>query len=202
MRFPYQATVGSNLRAVFGWQDRQAQARNLGHSSITKGDGSLDLYDTEDGPVVASYGDLPDGTFGVGVLQGGQIVNVAGVFSDHAGRLDGHATRLGNAEGRLDSHAQRIGAVEGDASGLASRIGNAEGRLDSHAQRIGATESKNTSQDTRLGNLEEGRQSHASRIGALENRMDVVEDAYSDLKQTVQQIWNYLKAKDPLFPSY
>lgn len=195
--FPFAPSPHDDLRDLFGFQRAERTARNLGLSSITRGEGSLDLYETDDGPVTHRYGDLPDGSFGVGITHRGAFWNVsdligAGEDRDDGqdGRMDGHASRLGSAEGRLDahagrlgaaegrldsaegrldSHASRIGAVEGDAGGLGTRISNAEGRLDSHASRIGATETKNTAQDGRLD-------SHVSRIGALENRMSALED--------------------------
>ena len=152
--FPFAPSPHDDLRDLFGFQRAERTARNLGLSSITRGEGSLDLYETDNGPVTHRYGDLPDGSFGVGITHRGAFWNVsdligAGEDRDDGqdGRMDGHASRLGSAEGRLDAHAGRLGA--------------AEGRLDSHAGRIGATETKNSQQDTRLD-------SHASRIGAIE----------------------------------
>ena len=195
--FPFAPSPHDDLRDLFGFQRAERTARNLGLSSITRGEGSLDLYETDDGPVSARYGDLPGGGFGVGITHRGSFADIsdligAGEDRDDGqdGRMDGHASRLGSAEGRLDahagrlgaaegrldsaegrldSHASRIGAVEGDAGGLGTRISNAEDRLDGHASRIGATETKNTAQDGRLD-------SHVSRIGALENRMSALED--------------------------
>ena len=196
-KFPYPRAVENELAHLFGLDRKGRAARNLGLSSITRGEGSLDLYETDDGPVTHRYGDLPDGSFGVGITHRGNFANVsdligAGEDRDDGqdGRMDGHASRLGSAEGRLDahagrlgaaegrldsaegrldSHASRIGAVEGDAGALGTRISNAEDRLDGHASRIGATENKNATQDGRLSN-------HVNRIGALENRMSALED--------------------------
>lgn len=181
--FPFAPSPHDDLRDLFGFQRAERTARNLGLSSITRGEGSLDLYETDDGPVTHRYGDLPGGGFGVGITHRGNFANVsdligAGEDRDDAqdGRLDSHAGRIGATEtknaqqdGRLDDHASRIGAVEGDAGSLGTRISNAEDRLDGHASRIGATENKNTAQDGRLD-------SHVSRIGALENRMSALED--------------------------
>ena len=195
--FPFAPSPHDDLRDLFGFQRAERTARNLGLSSITRGEGSLDLYETDAGPVTHRYGDLPDGSFGIGITHRGAFWNVsdligAGEDRDDGqdGRMDGHASRLGSAEGRLDahagrlgaaegrldsaesrldSHASRIGAIEGDAGSLGTRISNAENRLDTHAGRIGATETKNTAQDGRLD-------SHVSRIGALENRMSALED--------------------------
>ena len=160
-RFPYPPSVNTDLRDLFR-KDREGRtARDLGRSSITRGEGSLDLYEADDGPVTHRYGDLPDGSFGVGITHRGVFANVSdlvgGVQDENTaqdGRLDGH-------DGRLDGHASRLGAAEGRLDAHAGRLGSAEGRLDTHAGRIGATETKNSQQDTRLD-------SHASRIGAVE----------------------------------
>lgn len=169
MTFPYRPSIHGDLRDLFGAQRMERTARNLGVSSITRGEGSLDLYETDAGPVRGMYGDLPGGGFGVAVTYRGSLRDVADIFGDQQDQLDAHASRLTAAEGRLDSAESRLNSAE-------SRLSSAEGRLDSHASRIGATETKNTQQDNRLGALEskdsqqDGRlDSHASRLGATEN---------------------------------
>lgn len=221
--FPFAPSPHDDLRDLFGFQRAERTARNLGLSSITRGEGSLDLYETDDGPVTHRYGDLPGGAFGVGITHRGAFWNVsdligAGEDRDDGqdGRMDGHASRLGSAEGRLDahagrlgaaegrldsaegrldSHASRIGAVEGDAGGLGTRISNAEDRLDGHASRIGATENKNTAQDGRLD-------SHVQRIGALENRMSALEDDTA-AKMAQIDVWiRTARNNDPSLPPW
>lgn len=225
--FPFAPSPHDDLRALFGFQRVERTARNLGMSSITRGEGSLDLYETDDGPVTHRYGDLPDGSFGVGITHRGAFWNVsdligAGEDRDDGqdGRLDGHAGRIGAAEGRLDSHAgrigatetknaeqdgrldshaSRIGAVEGDAGSLGTRISNAESRLDGHASRIGATENVNSTQNGRLD-------SHVSRIGALENRAAAIEAEQHRMESEIQAIiaWinrNLLNGTGRTFPS-
>ena len=222
-KFPYPRGVENELAHLFGLDRKGRTSRNLGLSSITKGEGSLDLYETDDGPVTHRYGDLPGGAFGVGITHRGAFWNVsdligAGEDRDDGqdGRMDGHASRLGaaenrldahagrlgsaegrldSAEGRLDSHASRIGAVEGDAGGLGTRISNAEGRLDNHASRIGATESKNTAQDGRLD-------SHVSRIGALENRMSALEDQTAARMAQIDVWIRTARNNDPSLPPW
>ena len=221
--FPFAPSPHDDLRDLFGFQRAERTARNLGLSSITRGEGSLDLYETDDGPVTHRYGDLPDGSFGVGITHRGNFANVsdligAGEDRDDGqdGRMDGHASRLGSAEGRLDahagrlgaaegrldsaegrldSHASRIGAVEGDAGALGTRISNAEDRLDGHASRIGATENKNTAQDGRLD-------SHVSRIGALENRMSALEDQTASRMAQIDVWIRTARNNDPSLPPW
>ena len=182
--FPYPPEVRTDLRALFRHDRQSRRSRDLGSSSITRGEGSLDLYETDDGPVTHRYGDLPDGSFGVGITHRGAFANVSdliggvqdkntaqdgrlgaaeGRLDGHDGRLDGHASRLGAAEGRLDSHAGRIGAVE-------SKNTAQDGRLDDHASRIGAVEGSSGNLGTRISNAEDRLDSHASRIGATENK--------------------------------
>lgn len=188
--FPYPPEVRTDLRALFRHDRQGRRSRDLGSSSITRGEGSLDLYETDDGPVTHRYGDLPDGSFGVGITHRGAFANVSdliggvqdkntaqdGRLDGHDGRLDGHDTRLGDAEGRLDAHAGRLGAAEGRLDTHAGRIGATETknsqqdtRLDSHAGRIGAVEGSAGNLGTRISNAENRLDGHASRIGATEN---------------------------------
>lgn len=182
--FPFAPSPHDDLRDLFGFQRAERTARNLGLSSITRGEGSLDLYETDDGPVTHRYGDLPGGGFGVGITHRGAFWNVSDLIGQgedrddgQDGRLDGHASRLGAAEGRLDDHAGRLGSAEGRLDSHAGRIGATETknsqqdtRLDTHASRIGAVEGDTGSLSTRIGNAEGRLDSHASRIGATENK--------------------------------
>ncbi|WRS30609.1 hypothetical protein U6G28_02665 [Actinomycetaceae bacterium MB13-C1-2] len=134
MRFPYQKNLGSTLRDFAGVQRHQSYARTLGLSSITKGEGSIDLLPTDDSTTPeASLGDLPDGSQGVGARINGNMVNLATWTVDRTDRLqtainneksrnDSQDTIIANHSGRLDSHASRIGAAE-------NRLTNAEGQI-------------------------------------------------------------------------
>ena len=133
--FPFAPSPHDDLRDLFGFQRAERTARNLGLSSITRGEGSLDLYETDAGPVTHRYGDLPDGSFGIGITHRGAFWNVsdligAGEDRDDGqdGRMDGHASRLGSAEGRLDAHAGRLGAAEGRLDSAEGQIGRASCR--------------------------------------------------------------------------
>ena len=227
-RFPYPPSVNTDLRDLFR-KDREGRtARDLGRSSITRGDGSLDLYETDDGPVTHRYGDLPGGSFGVGITHRGAFANVSdliggvqdkntaqdgrlgsaeGRLDGHDGRLDGHASRLGTAEGRLDSHAGRIGATE-------TKNAAQDGRLDDHASRIGAVEGSSGSLGTRISEAESRLDSHASRIGATENkntaqdgrldshvsRIGALENRATAIENEIDHIKNWLQANTP-YPS-
>lgn len=178
MRFPYRQDVGSNLRALFGAERLRATARDLGSSSITRGEGSLDLLQTDAGPVVASFGDLPDGTQGVGVLVGGVMRNAGSMFGEHAASLTslaGRATsaegRLSAAEGRLDSHAGRIGATENGIGALGGRMSSAEGKITALQSASGSAAGTLAGIGARVDTAESRLDTHAQRLGALENEL-------------------------------
>lgn len=153
MRFPYRESVGSNLRDLFGADRLRAQSRNLGSSSITQGEGSLELRTTDSGGTVMHLGDLPGGGFGIGVPNGAggwrtvqddaqARANAAQAAAEAsaAAATSALAGRVGTAEGRLDSHATRLGSAEGRLTSAESMNSTQNGRLDSHASRLGATE--------------------------------------------------------------
>lgn len=202
--FPFAPSPHDDLRDLFGFQRAERTARNLGLSSITRGEGSLDLYETDAGPVTHRYGDLPDGSFGIGITHRGAFWNVSdligagedrddgqdGRMDGQDGRMDGHASRLGSAEGRLDAHAGRLGAAEG-------RLDSAEGRLDSHASRIGAVEGDAGSLGTRISNAEGRLDNHASRIGANENGVSAASSAAAQAAARAAKIINCINAVQP-----
>ena len=169
-KFPFRADVGQDLRDLFAHDRLTAQPRGLGLSSITQGEGSLDLLDAS-GAAVARMGDAPTGPgFGVLVPDGAggwrtvqadaqaradagdavldtRLDTAESRLTSTEGRLDSHASRLGAAEGRLDSHASRLGATEAVANGARSELnaaragfGSLSGRLSDLASRIGAAE--------------------------------------------------------------
>ena len=173
-RFPFRSDVGQDLRDLYAHDRLTAQPRGLGLSSITQGEGSLDLLDAG-GSAVARMGDAPTGSgFGVLVPDGAgdwrtvqadaqaradvvdarvtqtntRVTAVEGRVSTAEGRLDSHASRLGAAEGRLDSHASRLGATEAVADGARSELNAARGGFASVGARLS---------------------DHASRLGAVEN---------------------------------
>lgn len=132
MRFPYQYTIADELREREQVQRKMSFARNMGLSSITRGEGSFDglATDTATTPEWV-IGDLPDGTFGIGAKINGQLVNIANwtktrtdqlqsAVNVEASRNDSQDTIIANHTGRLDSHASRIGAVENAVGNAAS----------------------------------------------------------------------------------
>ena len=111
-------------------------SREIGYSSVTQGEGSLDLL-TEAGDVRASFGDQPDGRFGVSITHRGSLRFLPDLFTDledkddaQDGRLDGHDTTLGQHGSRLDGHDSTLASHN-------TRIGNAQSRADSAWTRAG-----------------------------------------------------------------
>ena len=147
-RFPFRRSVGEDLRDLFAHDRLQAQANDLGYSSLGPDDGSFDVVDAN-GTAVARYGHvgtksgfLVPGGGGSWITTGEQAQAIAdasaAALSD---RLDSHASRLGAAEGRLDSHASRIGAAENDISALQTGKAN-QSTVTTLAGRVGALETE------------------------------------------------------------
>lgn len=205
-RFPFKRSVAQDLRDLWAIDRVDRQARNLGLSSLSPGDGSLDLIDG--GTTVARYGDLPGGGFGIGVPDGsggwrtvqqdaqaradgavgplaseittarGGFANLNARLSDHASRLGGTEGRLTTAEGRLDSHASRIGATENVANGVQSEVSTARGGF---------------------GSLNGRLNDHAARIGSAEGEIDTIDERslintfrYTQLRSYVVQLKYWL----------
>lgn len=176
-RFPFARSPSEDLRDLYRIDRLRAQARGLGHSSISPGEGSLDVRNAAGNPV-ARYGHeggksgllVPDGS-GWQTIQEYTAAQVAAGTS-------ALGTRMGAAEGRLDSHASRIGAAESDISAVEGVNAAQTTRLDGHASRIGAAEGVNTTQNGRLD-------AHASRLGAAENGISAAESAINVLATTI-----------------
>ncbi|MSS84961.1 hypothetical protein FYJ24_09335 [Actinomycetaceae bacterium WB03_NA08] len=128
MRFPYQRTTGTLLREAFRVQRAQSSARNLGLSSITKGEGSIDLLatDTATTPEV-SIGDLPGGLFGIGLKVAGSIKEIGRHITD---------------------------SISTATQPLKDRIGSLEGWRVEAASAIAQERRRNDNQDSRLATLE------------------------------------------------
>ena len=163
MRFPYQATLGSVLRDFAGVQRRTSYARTVGLSSITAGEGSLDLLPTDTSTTpVGIFGDLPGGGFGIGALIDGSMVNLASYARAEKVRNDTQDTTLA-------SHNTRITTAQSTANGAVT---------------------VNSTQNSRLNSLESAVSGAASQsqvntliheIGLLKIRVIAIEDAIRSL---------------------
>lgn len=206
-RFPFVRSPGEQLRQLFQHDRVRAQSRQLGYSSISPGEGLLEIRDAA-GSAIAGMGHEA-GKSGFLVRRGGAWVTVqehiaaeiaAGTaelgsrMSSAEGRLDSHAARLGSAEGRLDSHAGRLGSAEG-------RVGTLEGRADSHAARIGAAEGRLNDHASRLGAVENVNSSQTTKINQT---IDYAAGINANLKAQVDAIWDKIaggSGTKPIYPS-
>lgn len=136
MRFPYQATLGSVLRDFAGVQRRTSYARTVGLSSITAGEGSLDLLPTDTSTTpVGIFGDLPGGGFGIGALIDGSMVNLASYARAEKVRNDTQDTTLA-------SHNTRITTAQSTANGAVTVNGTQNSRLNSLESSMGGAASQ------------------------------------------------------------
>jgi hypothetical protein len=136
MRFPYQATLGSVLRDFAGVQRRTSYARTVGLSSITAGEGSLDLLPTDTSTTpVGIFGDLPGGGFGIGALIDGSMVNLASYARAEKVRND-------TQDKTLASHNTRITTAQSTANGAVTVNSTQNSRLNSLESSMGGAASQ------------------------------------------------------------
>ena len=167
MRFPYQATLGSVLRDFAGVQRRTSYARTVGLSSITAGEGSLDLLPTDTSTTpVGIFGDLPGGGFGIGALIDGSMVNLASYARAEKVRNDTQDTTLA-------SHNTRITTAQSTANGAVTVNGTQNSRLNSLESSMGGAASQ-----SQMNTL-------IHEIGLLKIRVIAIEDTIRSLHPSV-----------------
>ena len=176
MTWQKRVDVGDDLTRLHRSSRAADMSRDIGYSSVSMGEGSLDFIVGDDAENVrVVLGDQADGRFGIGLWHRGGMKYLPDVLEDaedritatedknteQDGRLDGHdddVTRIdaknGEQDGRLSSAEGRLGSAEGRLTGVEGRMGTAEGRLDGHDGRLSGLDddvsridSKNSSQD-------------------------------------------------------
>lgn len=163
MRFPYQATLGSVLRDFAGVQRRESYARTIGLSSITAGEGSLDLLPTDTSTTpVGIFGDLPGGGFGIGALIDGRMENLGAYARAEKVRNDTQDTTLA-------SHNTRINTAQTTANGAVTVNGTQNSRLSSLESAVSGAASQ-----SQVNTL-------IHEIGLLKIRVIAIEDAIRSL---------------------
>lgn len=122
-------TIRDDLRRLHESGRASDTSREIGYSSITQGEGSLDLI-ASDGSLAAVYGDQPDGRFGVSLIHKGALRFIPDLVTDLeaedvalSGRISGLGDRMVSAEGRLDGHDATLSSHN-------SRINSAQSRAD------------------------------------------------------------------------
>ena len=152
-------------------------SRDLGYSSISMGEGSLDLIvgDNPDDKRVV-LGDQADGRFGISLWHRGGLKYVPDVLTDAEDRISATEQKNGTQDHRLDAITTLAEAsrdrLDGHDSTLAShdtRIGNAQSRADSAWTRAGTgiadastAQSRADAAWTRAGNAQSAADSAAS----------------------------------------
>ena len=169
--FRFKHGVEDVLNGQARIQRLSSTARNLGLSSITRGEGSLDLVES-DGDLEspsASFGDLPGGDFGVGAVIDGTMENLASYARAEKVRNDQQDTTLA-------SHNTRITTAQTTANNAQTTANGAE--------------TVNGTQNSRLNSLESSMSGAASQsqvntlineIGSLKLRVIAIENAIRSL---------------------
>ena len=146
-------------------------SREIGYSSVTQGEGSLDLL-TESGAVRASLGDQPDGRFGVSITHRGSLRFLPDLFTDLededdslSNRISGLGDRMVSAEGRLNGHDSTLASHN-------TRITNAQSRADSAHSNAATAQSRADSAWTRAGTALANAATAQSRADSAHDRID------------------------------
>lgn len=120
MTFPYPRSAGGHVDELYKRGRRQDTNRDLGQSSMSPGDGMFEARSAS-GQAVAGWGDLPDNTFGVGLLRNGTFKNVNAWFYD-TGQVDAAFTqrdqRLDQKDANDASHQGQLNTLRGDITRL------------------------------------------------------------------------------------
>lgn len=198
-----RVTVHDDLSRLHASSRAGDTSREIGYSSVTQGEGSLDLL-TESGAVRAQIGDQPDGRFGVSIWHRGQLRFIPDLIQELqdedealSGRISGLGDRMISAEGRLDghdstlaSHNTRIGNAQSRADAAHSNAATAQARADSAWTRAGTgianaatAQSRADSAHTRIDGL-----NYASPgdIATLSNQVQALRSQVHDWMQTAR----------------
>ena len=174
MRFPYQATLGSVLRDFAGVQRRTSYARTVGLSSITAGEGSLDLLPTDTSTTpVGIFGDLPGGGFGIGALIDGSMVNLASYARAEKVRNDTQDTTLASHNTRISAAQSTANSAQSTANGAVTVNGTQNSRLNSLESAVSGAASQ-----SQMNTL-------IHEIGLLKIRVIAIEDTIRSLHPSV-----------------
>lgn len=209
-RFPYRRSVGGDLRDLFGHDRLSGWDRTLGTSSITAGEGGLQLVSGT--TTIAIVGDLPGGGFGVGIPNGAGGFytvqdHVAKKFADlrasdiisNNGTVQADLIWASNkaqaASDRADAAHNRIagltasqvasgsGTVQADLTYLGAELVKANNRISNLTASQIATGSGNVAADLTYLGAEAA--SASSRIGGLTTRMGSAEGSIGTIASNV-----------------
>lgn len=130
MAFSYPPDPSQDLHELFRRSKQRDTVRDLGHVSLSAGDGMLELRDGR-GAVIGGLGDLPDGSFGVAIFRNGRTQNLNSAFNDDFYARD---ARLDQHDRNDVSHQGQLNALRGDITRLDAVDADIGRRLAGHDQ--------------------------------------------------------------------
>lgn len=171
MTWPGRVTIRDDLSRLHASSRAGDTSREIGYSSVTEGEGSLDLP-TESGAVRAQIGDQPDGRFGVSIWHRGSLRFIPDLIQELqdedealSGRISGLGDRMISAEGRLDGHDSTLASHN-------TRISNAQSRADAAHSNAATAQSRADSAWTRAGTGIANAATAQARADSAHNRID------------------------------
>lgn len=175
--FPYPPDPSQDLMELFGRSKRRDTVRDAGYTSISPGEGALEVRDAS-GAVIGGVGNLPDGTMGLGIRRGGRTQNMNTAFDadfhDRDRRLEGHDALIADAGKRLAGHDDQIGKMNAATGALfgsvGAQLGDASNRIDA-AWRHGDTAL------SQAASLRDGLSLLGDRVAMLGDRINALEKA-------------------------
>lgn len=180
MVFRFEPDLPSVLRGQADLVRAVASSRSLGLSSITKGEGSLDLLPTDESTTPAAiYGDLPGGGFGVGVVIDGRMENLAEYSYTLKGEVAAERVRNDSQDSTLASHNTRITTAQARADKGVADAATAQSTAN------GAV-SVNSTQNDRLSALE------GKPDGATQSEVAALRARVAELERRMEIVWSHL----------
>lgn len=187
MTWQKRVDVGDDLTRLHRSSRAADMSRDIGYSSVSMGEGSLDFIvgdDAENLRVV--LGDQTDGRFGIGLWHRGGMKYLPDVLEDAEDRITGTEDKNTQQDGRLDGHDDdvdridakngeqdgRLGSAEGRLSGVEGRMGTAEGRLDGHDGTLASHNTRISNAQSAADNAQDDADAAASAASTAQTRAD------------------------------
>lgn len=195
----YPPDMSKQLTVLFQRDKLQGTNRDLGQSSMSPGDGLLEIRDGG-GRVAAGLGDLPDNTVGLGIFRNGTFKNVNSffydmgqidtAFSQRDARLAGHDQRLDQKDANDASHQGQLNTLRGDITrldGVDASIGQQLGDRPTYSVFNGAVSS--------LSGRVDGAQSTANGAQSAANAAQSAANAAASAASSAQSTANDARSR-------
>ncbi len=127
-----RVTVHDDLSRIHQENRRMSVARSLGLSSITKGEGSLDLTTSDGGTKAVVFGDQADGRFGISITHRGKLSFLPDIFVAVEDRVTATEKKNADQDKRLDGHDADVRRIDAKNTQQDNRLSSAESRLSAH----------------------------------------------------------------------